>query len=322
MANTNQNKTIILLGASSYIGRHILQNEHWTNMFKIKAVSRLGVVDKQIQAQNQRIEFIKTDLTDYRAVQELLVPGSIVVNLAYSWHGGQEVNLRMIKNIIKASKRKRIKRIVHCSSAAVVGRSFDKLITETSPCNPKTKYGITKLKIEQTLFEHSRKYFDLVILRPTSVFGPGGEPLKKLVREVMRGNRIKNYLKYCLFGSRRMNLVPIDNVIDAIMFMVSNTNDLRGQKYFVSNDDAPENNFIYIARYLMEKFNIPKYSIPRIPLPLGLLSFLLLVLGRNNINPRCNYSSDKIRKLGFLPKTTFHTALNDYAQWYMESHSK
>ena len=322
MAKSIKKETIILLGASSYIGRHILQNESWTCMFKIKAVSRLGAVGEQIQALNQKTEFITTDLTDYQAVQKLLTPGSIVINLAYSWLGGEEENLRMINNIIEVGKSKKIKRLVHCSTAAVVGRASDEMVTETSPCFPKTEYGITKLKIEKILLDRSQKYFDVVILRPTSVFGPDGEPLKKLAREIMHGNRIKNYLKYCLFGSRRMNLVPINNVIDAIMFIVKNANDLKGQTYIVSNDDAPENNFIYISRFLMEKFNIQKYLIPKIPLPLGLLEFLLLVLGRNNINPRCNYSSEKIQKLGFSPKGTFQTALNEYAEWYLDSHSK
>ena len=322
MAQSVKKETIILLGASSYIGRHILQNESWTCMFKIKAVSRLGAVGKQIQALNQKNEFITTDLTDYQAVQKLFTPGSIVINLAYSWLGGEKENLRMIDNIIEAGKSKKIKRLVHCSTAAVVGRASDEMVTETSSCFPKTEYGITKLKIEKTLLDRSQKYFDVVILRPTSVFGPDGEPLKKLAREIMHGNRIKNYLKYCLFGSRRMNLVPINNVIDAIMFIAKNANDLKGQTYIVSNDQAPENNFIYIAKFLMQKFNVPKYSIPKIPLPLGLLGFLLLVLGRNNINPRCNYSSEKIQELGFSPKGTFQTALNEYAEWYLDSHSK
>ena len=322
MAQSVKKETIILLGASSYIGRHILQNESWTCVFKIKAVSRLGAVGKQIQALNQKTEFITTDLTDYQAVQKLFTPGSIVINLAYSWLGGEKENLRMIDNIIEAGKSKKIKRLVHCSTAAVVGRASDEMVTETSPCFPKTEYGITKLKIEKTLLDRSQKYFDVVILRPTSVFGPDGEPLKKLAREIMHGNRIKNYLKYSLFGSRRMNLVPINNVIDAIMFIAKNANDLKGQTYIVSNDQAPENNFNYIARFLMQKFNVPKYSIPKIPLPLGLLGFLLLVLGRNNINPRCNYSSEKIQELGFSPKGTFQTALNEYAEWYLDSHSK
>jgi len=285
-------------------------------------VSRLGAAGKQIHALNQKTEFITTDLTNYQAVQKLFTAGSIVINLAYSWLGGKKENLRIIDNIIEAGKSKKIKRLVHCSTAAVVGRASDEMVTETSPCFPKTEYGITKLKIEKTLLDRSQKYFDVIILRPTSVFGPDGEPLKKLASEIMHGNRIKNYFKYCLFGSRRMNLVPINNVIDAIMFITKNANDLKGQTYIVSSDEAPENNFIYIARFLMQKFNVPKYSIPRIPLPVGLLGFLLFVLRRNNINPRCNYSSAKIQELGFSPTETFQTALNKYAEWYLDSHSK
>lgn len=315
-------ETIICLGASSYIGRNLLRAGQKTRRFNIKAVTRHGTRDKKTPATFQNMESTSADLNDYHSIQKVLIPGSIVINLAFSWRGGEEVNLRMIKNLIEACKISKIKRLIHISTAAVVGRVSDELVTEVTSCCPITPYGLTKLKIENTLLEIKQKNFDVVILRPTSVFGPDGEPLKKLAREIMHGNRIKNYLKYCLFGSRRMNLVPINNVIDAIMFIAKNANDLKGQTYIVSNDQAPENNFIYIAKFLMQKFNVPKYSIPKIPLPLGLLGFLLLVLGRNNINPRCNYSSEKIQKLGFSPKGTFQTALNEYAEWYLDSHSK
>jgi len=311
--------TIILLGASSYIGKHLLRSEQWTTQFNIRAVSHHGIKNKQIQATNRKIEYITADLDDYQSVQAILLSDSIVINLAYSWLGGEAENLRMINNIVEASKNKKIKRLIHCSTAAVVGRASDELVTEFTSCFPVTPYGQTKLKIENLLLAHGNKYFDMAILRPTSVFGPEGEPLKKLAGEMVGASRTRNYLKSCLFGARRMNLVPINNVLTALILLASNAKDLEGQTFFVSDDNSPENNFVYVSRVLMKKLNIPKYPIPKVLLPLGLLGFLLRVMGRNNINPRCNFSSEKLRKLGFVPQVTFQDALNEYAEWYRAS---
>lgn len=315
-------KSIILLGASSYIGKHLLRSEQWTSQFNIRAVSHHGIKNKQIQATNRKIEYITADLDNYQSVQAILLSDSIVINLAYSWLGGDAENLRIINNIIEASKNKKIKRLIHCSTAAVVGRVSDELVTEFTSCFPVTPYGQTKLKIENLLLAQGNKYFDIAILRPTSVFGPEGEPLKKLAGEMMGASRTRNYLKSCLFGARRMNLVPIDNVVGAIMFMAINENKFEGQTFIVSDDHSPENNFTDVTRILSSKLSIPKYPIPKIPIPLVFLGFLLRLMGRNNINPRCNYSSEKIRKLGFVPQVTFQVALNEYAEWYLASLSK
>ena len=80
-----------------------------------------------------------------------------------------------------------------------------------------------------------------------------------------------------------------------------------------------ESNFADVERVLMKKLNIKKYSIPKIPLPLGLLGLLLRTLGRNSTNPRCNYSSEKLKKLGFVPQVPFEAALDEYAEWYLTS---
>lgn len=315
-------ETIICLGASSYIGRNLLRAGQKTRRFNIKAVTRHGTRDKKTPATFQNMESTSADLNDYHSIQKVLIPGSIVINLAFSWRGGEEVNLRMIKNLIEACKISKIKRLIHISTAAVVGRVSDELVTEVTSCCPITPYGLTKLKIENTLLEIKQKNFDVVILRPTSVFGPSGEPLKKLAGDMIGASRGWNYLKSCLFGARRMNLVPIDNVVGAIMFMAINENKFEGQTFIVSDDHSPENNFTDVTRILSSKLSIPEYPIPKIPIPLVFLGFLLRLMGRNNINPRCNYSSEKIRKLGFVPQVTFQAALNEYAEWYLASLSK
>jgi len=313
--------TFAIFGASGYIGRNIKNALLRSTDFKIKIFSRSSFAKHEGICENENLEFYKGDLLNPQSLKGFLKPDFTVLNFAYSWGGGDAANLQMANNLIKACKEKGIKRLIHCSTAAVVGRTSEDLVTEETPCRPATTYGVTKLEIEKVISKEGKNYFDVAILRPTSVFGPKGEPLKKLAGDMMGGSRTRNYLQSCLFGARRMNLVSIANVVDAILFLAIHKNDLKGQEFIVSDDDSIANNFADVERVLMKKLNIKKYSFPKIPIPLGLLGLLLRAMGRNNTNPRCNYSSEKLRKLGFVPQVPFEAALDEYAEWCLESFS-
>ena len=116
-----------------------------------------------------------------------------------------------------------------------------------------------------------------------------------------------------------MNLVCISNVVAAILFLMSRPENLEGEVFVVSDDDSPINNFADVERFLMQELGIPDYSLHRLPVPLGLLAFLLKCLGRNNINPRCYYVQDKLMSLGFKRPVSFENGLTEYAKWYRSS---
>ena len=318
MRKENAAKTVAITGASGYIGKHVVQDFLRLGKLKTKVLSRSSLHMHESFCGNDNLEFYQGDLLNRHSLIGFLEPDCTVINLAYSWGGGEATNLQMAKNLIQACKEEGIKRLIHCSTAAVVGRVSEDLVTEKTPCRPATTYSVTKLKMEKVISEEGKSHFDVAVLRPTSVFGPKGEPLKKLAGDMMGGCRARNYLKSCLFGARRMNLVSITNVIDAILFLAMHKNDLNGQKFIVSDDDSPANNFADVEGVLMKKLNIKKYSVPKIPIPLGLLGLLLRTMGRNNTNPRCNYSSEKLKKLGFVPQVPFEAALDEYAEWCLE----
>ena len=62
----------------------------------------------------------------------------------------------------------------------------------------------------------------------------------------------------------------------------------------------------------MRGFGLPDYPFAPMTLPLGLLRMLLLLLGRNSINPRCNYDGQKLQRLGFRRPMSFEAGLASY----------
>jgi nucleoside-diphosphate-sugar epimerase len=126
-------------------------------------------------------------------------------------------------------------------------------------------------------------------------------------------------MKSSLFGKRRMNLVNVANVVAAIIFLSSHPGGFEGEVFIVSDDDAVANNFRDVESALMRGFGLPDYALPRIPLPLGFLRTLLHLLGRNNVNPRCNYSGCKLQALGFRRPMSFEAGLADYIASHPEA---
>lgn len=307
-------KTIAILGASGYIGRNLLASLAEMTGYRIKILSRRVNCFDDVNSTFPNVELCVGDLCDPKSLIGFLEPQCIVVNLAYSWSGGAVTNLDVAHNLVSICRTAQVARLIHCSTAAVVGRVAVDQVTENTLSRPITEYGITKLQIEKILIAGLEGVCDVVVLRPTAVFGIDAAPLKKLVNDLTVGNRFQNYLKSCLFGRRRMNLVHIDNVIEAISFFVNYAEKLNGEIFIVSDDDSDANNFSYVENLLIEKLHIRRYIFPPISIPLGFLTFLLRCLGRNNVNPRCNYSPGKLINLGFRRPKSFESGLTEYVE--------
>ncbi len=311
--------TIAITGASGYIGKHLIAElaRHGGCRIKVLSRSRRREIDAAGLACN--IEVTEGDLRSPETLRGFFEPGCMVVNLVYLWNAGQAENLVVTENLLAACRTAKIGRLIHCSTAAVVGRVSDNLITEMTPCRPITEYGITKLRVEEVIVSAANGHFDCAILRPTSVFGPGGAPLKKLADDLVTGRRTRNYLKSCLFGKRRMNLVHVANVVSSILFLANFSGNLGGEVFIISDDDDPANNYAHVERLLMREFGTPDYSLPRIPVPPGILAFLLTCLGRNNVNPLCDYDPGKLIGYGFKRPISFESGLAEYTAWYKSS---
>jgi nucleoside-diphosphate-sugar epimerase len=310
--------TIAIAGASGYIGQSLVAELIRMDDVRIKILTR----EKQrnpLAGLIPAIDVVTGDLREPESLGRFVEEGCVVINLAYLWDAGEQANLEIVRNLHDVCRAANVRRLIHCSTADVTGRTNTNPIVENTDCQPVTEYAATKLGVEKALLERPRESFDTVILRPTAVFGPGSKNLKKLADDLTSGNRLKNYLRSCLFGHRRMNLVNIDNVVASLIFLSNYPQNIDKEIFIVSDDDAHLNNFADVERFLMREFSIRDYPLPRIPVPSSLLSFLLARLDRNNVNPLCTYDSAKLQSCGFKKPTAFEPGLAEYAAWYRSS---
>lgn len=309
----DNSKTIAITGATGFIGKYLINNLFRSGDYQIR---NLVHNDRSCQNSYKKVVSIEGDLLNIDTLNGFATPGCTVINLVYLRNKSENENLSAVDNLGKACASAGIKRLIHCSTAVVAGRVKEKIIDENTLCRPGTNYERTKLLVENMLVERYKKYFEIIILRPTAILGPGGQNLVKMANELMMGSRLLNYARSCLFNKRKMNLVAIENVVAAIKFLISYEDDNGDNIFIISDDEDDLNEYRRIESAMMSCFGHRDYPMPVIPMPLMILRLALKYARKTNYNPRSIYSCRKIVNSGFRKETSLGESLIKFAKWH------
>jgi nucleoside-diphosphate-sugar epimerase len=304
-------RDIIVFGASGFIGSFLIDQLLYTFPSATIHVLFRQLSNKYVDKSNVKVH--NGDLFDKATIKKIIIKNSVVINLVYMPKLSQEDNLKIVNNICQECEKKDIYKLIHLSTAVVTGNSFNKVATEDMLGNPVSDYEKSKLLIENVISSYFSKHPDkYLILRPTCVFGSGGQNLIKLYHELMFGNIVINYAKACLYGRRKMNLVPVLDVISAIIFLI-NKGELphKNRTFIVSNDENINNNY----NYVLGRFNFflkRKSFVPILILTPKILSWIFKIVGKNPSAPFQTYSEAKIKNIGWSSSTTFEAELDNF----------
>tara|TARA_B100000795_G_C22806749_1_gene445510 strand:+ start:15345 stop:16268 length:924 start_codon:yes stop_codon:yes gene_type:complete len=282
---------IVILGANSFIANNFIKDY---KDYSIKATTRKI---KQHQYNNKNLSWHVCDLENKKEVLNILNKGDIVINCAYS-NDGISTNIKIIKNIVECANKKNINKLIHLSSAVVVGVQVDKNIDENVICNPQTQYQKDKLDIETFLLK-SDLNFNLIMLRPTAVFGMGGKNLVKNINSIKKNKPFIDMIKIFILGNRQMHLVTVENVNRTIDFFIKRYSEVQKEIFFISQDNDPFNNYSDVYSELNKSINKTDYShIGRHAISKHILILLFKVLRKRHEEVFCFYSSKKLKSIG------------------------
>lgn len=302
--------SFVVLGSNGFLGRAFIANHN--HLKPIKAVVRDIPTDADVTQKG--VTWVEADLMDPTSLYSVLSEGDVLINLAYMSNVGETENIGLVDNIIRACIRSKVARLVHCSTAVVVGNSKALRVDESSPCTPITPYEQTKWALEQRLLNALPIGLDIGILRPTAIVGPGGKNLLKLAEALKNGNQIVNYLKVCLLGMRPMHLVPVRNVVAALLHLAVCPSALEGNIYIVSSDEDPDNNFLRVEAILMETIGIGSRKLLPVTLPKILQSLLFRLMGLTDINLHRVYDSGKLHANSYKSVDSVADAIRGFAE--------
>ncbi len=183
-----KNRAVLVTGATGFIGKyvvsHLLEEE-----LRIFALVPDG--EDYTPPENRDIEIIRGDITG-----PLRIPAE--VSAIYHCAGVikreelmEPVNVQGTQNVVEAAIADNC-RLIHLSSAGVVGNTKEKIVDEETPCNPDNLYEKTKFRAEEIIRQGIGKGLKAQILRPTIVFGTGRAPeddsFLQLIRAITAGN--------------------------------------------------------------------------------------------------------------------------------------
>lgn len=159
--------TVCVTGATGFIGSHILP-------LLLRSGVRVRVLTRSRQMNLGDVDSFVGDLFDAQSLFRFIQGADLLINLAQpSMSLADEQYFAGMRNLALAASEAGVRRVLHISTAMVVGVPMADKVTEDTLCRPKTAYERQKFGAEQILRSELGRDVDFGTLRPTAVFGEG-----------------------------------------------------------------------------------------------------------------------------------------------------
>ena len=322
-------KTILVTGASGFIGGHV-----------VAALVRAGYQARCLVRDPGRARFIR-EFSPELVVGDVTVSGTLAAavtgvegivhcaGLTRAHRSGDmhRVNVEGTRNLFESclNINPTVRRIVHISSLAAWGPSTRGVpVRENQPRRPVSAYGRSKLE-GQLVAEAYRDRLPITVLVPPAVYGPLDKDFLIYFRLLKR-----RLLPLMGDGSQTVSLIYAKDLARAALTCLE-SGFAAGREYFV-DDDQPRT-WLEIATAIGGVMQIKPVML-RLPLPL--LRVLAVcgewaarctgrasLLSRDKLNefiqPAWGCSGARIHEeLGFQPQYTLEQGLAETWQWYRE----
>lgn len=310
---------ILVTGAAGFIGYHVSKSlisqgyevvgiDNINDYYDIKLKEkRLSLLEKE-----KNFRFLKIDLCDFNSLEKLFktyspdkvchlaaqagVRYSITHPFVY-----QKSNLEGFLNILELSKKSNVSNFVYASSSSVYGNNKKLPFSESDPVDtPISLYAATKRSNELVAHTYSH-LFNLPTsgLRFFTVYGPWGRPdmaLFLFTKAILENKKIQIYNN----GNMQRNFTYIDDIVNGVVCVLNNPK--KYEIYNIGNNRAEK-----LLDFIEEiEFNIGKKAIREyLPMQPGDVESTVADI-------------DKIRKLGYEPKTNIKEGISNFIKWYKE----
>jgi len=257
-------KTILVTGGNGFIGKKLIESLLENYLVVVFAKNPI-----QTSFENHdNFKFEKGDIIDSNHTNQIIskYTPSIVIHLA-SLTGISKcenqpfdsflTNVFGTFNVIQGCVKNNSK-LIFLSSREVYGDTRGELTKEDDRKIPNNVYGLTKLEAENLiLWAHKKFNLNYTILRPTNIYGPGGD---KYGVQVIIQKLLHNETIFVMGGEQKMNFIFIEDIISAISECISNKNSINQIFNLGSNENLSINELINLLEKISGKYPILEFT--------------------------------------------------------------
>ena len=269
---------VLITGATGFLGGHLLSRLEQLPDCQLRAAIRSEQSQDRLRSSIDAIVVGEIDLhTDWSQALEGI---ETVIHLAGRAHILDDraanpevefirVNTEGTVNLVRQSIQAGVKHFIFISSIGAMATLSDRILTETTPPQPDTHYGRSKLQAETELIKLAG-YSNLswTILRPTLVYGEGNPGnMASLIKLIKR----KIPLPLGAINNQR-SFLYVGNLVDAIAVCLTNQQ-AKNQLFLIS--DTQKLSTPQLISQIAQTLSIPVLLIPIAPSLLRLLGSVI-----------------------------------------------
>ena len=244
---------ILVTGSTGYIG-HQLAKKLAKNGYSVIALVR--DINSPKIPEHENIMPVNGDICDYRSVV------NATEGCDYVFHTAAYTNLKYkkidkffianvlgTKNILEASLKADVKKVIYTSTLSVYGTSYKNVpIQESQPrlVSYANDYELTKTMAEELVETYTKKGLSTAILNVSRVYGPGLETFSNGVNRLI----LKMIKSQLLIVPSKLNIsanyVFIDDVVNA--HIETMRSEKRNVKLIIGGENASYEKLLYIIK--------------------------------------------------------------------------
>ncbi len=267
----------LVTGGAGFIGSNLVESLLKKGM-PVRVIDNFSTGKREnLKEFEKDIELVEGDIRDFGTVSKCMhgievvlhqaalpsVPRSIADPVT-----SNEVNVVGSLNILEASRKNNVKRVVFASSSSVYGDTPELPKHEGMALNPLSPYAVTKLTGEKYLKVFAEIYgMETLALRYFNVFGPRQDPdsqysavIPKFIKAILQGNQPTIYGD----GEQSRDFTFISNVVDANYLAATSELDKYGVAVNCAcHDRITLNNLVDSINKILHSDILPVYAEPR-----------------------------------------------------------
>lgn len=252
---------VFITGASGFIGSYIvkiLKSEH-----TFYAMSRTETSDQKIR----EIGGIPVRCSLGAVRPEHIEGCEMVIHAAAftkEWGNRDEfwkVTVQGTEQLLDIAKKSNIKRFIHISTEAVlfIGNDLNN-INEDFPYPDKSRflYAESKLEAEKAVLRsHQNEGFEVVVLRPRLVWGPGDTTVLPIIEDMIKSKKFM----WINGGKNLTSTTHIANLVEGLRCAISHWK--PGEIFFISDDEISTYKEFFTEYLGTKGISMPSKSIPK-----------------------------------------------------------